>query len=172
MKKIIIGIAIFSLIGAAIILNYTYNKADQNTARAKGAIQEFKAVDHTGKTLDLGQHRGKVLVLNFWATYCPPCIDEMPHFIKVQAQFKGKAQFVGISVDDNIDEVNSFLKKHGFKMNYPMVMATEDIFTNFGDMPFLPTTVFVGKDGVVKDQYTGDLSEKKLSETIEKLLNS
>lgn len=173
MKKVAIILSFCLALAAFWAVNTYYNRpSGGKVAQMKASQHEFKGVDHDGKSFDLAAHRGKVQVINFWATYCPPCVEEMPTFIKVQKQFAEKVQFVGISVDDNIDEVHGFLKKNNFEMSYPIVMATEEMFEKFGDMPYLPTTVFIGKDGEVVDQFTGDLSEKKLVEIINKLLKA
>jgi thiol-disulfide isomerase/thioredoxin len=172
MKKFSIPVFVLGgLLAALYAINANYNQPKAGEVlRPKNAIQEFKALDHAGKTVDLKAHRGKVLVINFWATYCPPCVAEMPAFINVQQKHQNKVQFVGISVDENMDEVNRFVKENGFKMNYPLVMASEAILQDFGDMPYLPTTVFVRKDGVIADQITGDLTEEKLEAILKKLL--
>jgi peroxiredoxin len=125
-----------------------------------------------GQTVSLSDFKGKVVVLDFWATWCPPCRAEIPHFIELQNEFKAKGvTIVGLSVDSIAPaDVAKFAKDNG--MNYPIVMADEKTATAYGADQGIPTTVVIdGKGNVVathlglteKETFKGDI-EKALSD--------
>lgn len=128
--------------------------------------------DPNGKPQAIAQWRGKVLVVNFWATWCPPCLKEIPEFVRLQNQYGAKGvQFVGIAIDQS-DKVASFMAQHG--MNYPVLIAEKDGITlaresgnRLGGLPF---TVIIDKSGRIAHVELGVLEEKKLAPILDQLL--
>ncbi len=120
----------------------------------------------------LTQWRGKVMVVNFWATWCPPCLNEIPEFIRLQDKLGGRGvQFVGIAIDDKAT-VAGFVAKLG--INYPVLMAeTEGIAlarragNRLGGLPF---TVIIDRQGKTAKVELGTLDEKKLMPILVPLL--
>jgi thiol-disulfide isomerase/thioredoxin len=97
----------------------------------------FVLRDLDGKIVSTEDWKGKVVILNFWATWCPPCRQEIPEFIRLQAAYKDKLQIVGASEDDDPPQkVREFVQKIG--MNYPVVMATKELADNYGGVPRCP----------------------------------
>ena len=97
----------------------------------------FQARDLTGNAISLASLKGKVVVLNFWATWCGPCREEIPEMIQLQSEFKDRFQVVGASEDDDPPEkVMQFVKKEG--MNYPVFMASSELISSYGGVPALP----------------------------------
>lgn len=92
----------------------------------------------SGKSLTLGDFEGKVVVLNFWATWCPPCIAEMPHFVALSNAYPKDVAVIGISVDEDAAVVRAFLTKN--KISYPIGMMDPAYERVFGNMPGIPTT--------------------------------
>src|SRR5580704_927178 len=91
----------------------------------------FVLRDLDGKIVSTEDWKGKVVILNFWATWCPPCRQEIPEFIRLQAAYRDKLQIVGASEDDDPPQkVREFVQKIG--MNYPVVMATKELADNYG----------------------------------------
>ena len=133
------------------------------------------APDLSVKTLDgdrvsLEQLRGKVVLVNFWATWCPPCRAEMPGFERVWRE-RGKDGFVvvGLSEDEGAGgDVAAFLQQHG--ITYPVAMATASARRAFGGVSALPASFLVDRKGVVRRTITGEFEERLLQQDVNRLL--
>ena len=128
--------------------------------------------DPAGKSESLAQWKGKLLIVNFWATWCSPCREEMPEFVRVQQEFGGKGlQFVGIAVDE-AGKVQEFATEIG--LNYPSLIggygAMELSRTLGNSVMALPFTVVVARDGTIAHTQLGPLREDKLRAMIGKLI--
>lgn len=128
--------------------------------------------DLNGVSQPLSQWKGKVLVVNFWATWCEPCKKEIPEFVKVQAKFRDKGVvFVGIALDDK-DKVAAMSKELG--INYPVLIAplsAIDVSKAAGNkMSALPFTAVLGRDGQVVLGKLGGLDESSLTQVISPLI--
>lgn len=139
---------------------------------AADAVYSITLPDLENKPQQLSQWRGKVLVVNFWATWCAPCVEEIPMFIKVQDKYRGKGlQFVGISLDKE-DKTSDFGRKFG--INYPSLIGTLDtieISRQVGNTRrVLPYTVILDRKGQVAATELGGLTEEKLEVIINPLL--
>jgi len=139
-------------------------------------LQSQKAPDFAlermnGDTFRLSEHRGEVVVVNFWATWCPPCRIEIPGFITLQDELRDDGlTFVGISLDKGgFDTVRSYAEE--MDINYPLVMGNPDVARKYGGVRGLPTTFVVDAEGDIAFVRSGYLSETQLRETIEPLLN-
>ena len=114
----------------------------------------FVLRDLDGKIVSTEDWKGKVVILNFWATWCPPCRQEIPELIRLQTAYKDKLQIVGASEDDDAPQkVREFVQQHG--MNYPVVMATKELADNYGGVPALPTSFIIDPQGRVVQKHTG-----------------
>ena len=128
--------------------------------------------DLHGERQALAQWKGKVLVVNFWATWCPPCLKEIPEFIRMQDEFGDRnVQFVGIAIDDR-QKVADFAAKLG--INYPVLMAeiegislSRQAGNRLGGLPF---TVIIDRQGRTAKVELGTLDEKKLVPILRALL--
>jgi len=128
--------------------------------------------DASGKPQSIAQWKGKVLVVNFWATWCPPCLKEIPEFIELQNRYGAKGvQFVGIAIDQK-DRVTAYMAKVG--MNYPVLMAEKEGITLARDagnrLGGLPFTVIINREGRTARIELGVLSEEKLVSVLDGLL--
>jgi thiol-disulfide isomerase/thioredoxin len=128
--------------------------------------------DPTGKPQPLAQWQGKVLVVNFWATWCPPCLKEIPAFIRLQERYGPRGvQFVGIAIDDTA-RVLGFMAQTG--MNYPVLMAERegiDLARAVGNrLGGLPYTLVLDRQGKAATVELGVLDEHKLAPLLERLL--
>jgi thiol-disulfide isomerase/thioredoxin len=142
--------------------------------RDGSAILGLVLPDADGRQQAVAQWRGKVLVVNFWATWCAPCREEMPQFVKVQSRDEAKGvQFVGIAVDD-VAKVRTFAKEIG--LNYPTLVggygAIELSKALGNELSALPFTVVLGRDGKVALTHLGPLKADKLDEILSRLLAS
>lgn len=136
------------------------------------AVLGLSLPDLDGRTQPLAQWRGKVLIVNFWATWCAPCREEMPEFVAAQARDGAKGvQFVGIAVDD-VDKVRAFAREIG--LNYPALIggygAIELSKTLGNDLSALPFTVVLDRAGRVAHTQLGPLKRAKLDRLLADLL--
>lgn len=130
----------------------------------------FSLKDKDGKTISLASLKGKVVVLNFWATWCPPCRAEIPDFKKVYSEYKGKGvEIIGVSLDHKgWDVVRPFLKK--WDINYPVVLGGAKIAKDYGNVRSIPTTFIIDKKGKIVDSHVGAMKESVLVKSFKKLL--
>jgi len=134
----------------------------------------FELKDSEGELRNVDEWNGKVLLVNFWATWCPPCKKEMPGFIELQDKYAADGfQVIGIALDDP-DSVRDFADTLG--VNYP-VMAAEyaglELSKAYGNhIGALPYSVFVGRDGKITHTHTGELRKKQLEDIILPLLGA
>ncbi len=120
----------------------------------------------------LSEHQGKVLVVNFWATWCPPCREEVPVFIETQAKYGGKGlQFVGIALDDP-QKVAAFAQEFG--INYPVLIGgveETEILRQLGNSGGgLPYTLIYGRNGQLLEKIIGGLDQARLEHLIQPLI--
>ena len=110
--------------------------------------------DISGAPLSLANWNGKVVFVNFWATWCPPCREEIPEMVALQKQYGNNLQIVGISEDDDpAANVLKFANRNG--INYPIVMATPEVIAAYGGVPALPTTFVIDTEGRVVEKHAG-----------------
>ena len=124
-----------------------------------------------GKRVSLADYKGKAVLINFWATWCPPCKIEMPWFIDLQKQYESQGfTILGISEDDVKDhtEVVKFKQKIG--VNYPILLGDDPVAKAYGGLDFLPTSYYVGRDGKVVEETAGLASKDVIEAHIKKAL--
>jgi cytochrome c biogenesis protein CcmG/thiol:disulfide interchange protein DsbE len=109
--------------------------------------------DLAGNVTSMDDLKGKAVLMNFWATWCPPCRAEIPALIELQKRHQDRLQIIGVSEDDNVEDVRAFVKKMG--MNYPIVMATPELIQAYGGVSALPTTFVVDPQGRVVQRHLG-----------------
>jgi cytochrome c biogenesis protein CcmG/thiol:disulfide interchange protein DsbE len=130
---------------------------------------DFTRTDLDGKSLNLRQYRGKVVLLNFWATWCGPCLIEMPTFAAWQNTYrKAGLQVVGISMDDDAAPVKRMYQKD--RLNYPVAMGDAELGELFGGVLGLPLTYLIDPDGRIVGRYQGEPDLKRLEVRIKSLL--
>jgi thiol-disulfide isomerase/thioredoxin len=124
-----------------------------------------------GQKVALSSFRGKVIVLDFWATWCPPCKAEIPGFVELQQAYGEKGlQIVGVSVDDTPDQLKPFAAE--FKMNYPVLVGVDrdDLQDAYGPMWGIPTTFVISRDGRICSKNSGLVGKAKYETDIKGLL--
>lgn len=155
---------------------YSYERAGrfrhQHSAPAERALApDFSLPDLQGHQLDLSAYRGKVVLLDFWATWCDPCREEIPHFVDLQNKYKDRGlQVIGISMDDGPEPVRDFYQR--FKMNYPVVMGNAKIGEVYGGILGLPIAFLVGRDGRIYARHIGATDIAVFEKQIVSLLQS
>jgi thiol-disulfide isomerase/thioredoxin len=112
-----------------------------------------------GREISPASLRGKVVVINFWATWCPPCRAEIPDLVALQEKYKDTLQIIGISEDEGgVDGVKRFAAEHA--INYPVVMATPDIEKMFPGVSALPTSFILDRDSRIVQKHVGMLTAR------------
>jgi thiol-disulfide isomerase/thioredoxin len=136
-------------------------------ADAKTANLNFTMKDIAGKEVSLSEFKGKVLLIDFWATWCGPCKGEIPHFIEFQDKYgKDGLQIVGISVDDPVDKLEPYARD--MKMNYPILqgLGRDDVQDAFGPILGIPVSVMISRDAKICATHTGltgkDIFEREI----------
>lgn len=134
------------------------------------AAPSWELRDVDGKTVKLSDFKDKVVVLDFWATWCPPCRKEIPGFVALQKQYgKDGLAIVGISLDqDGAAKVKKFIKANG--MNYPVVMGNEDLSRDYGSIRAIPTTFVIDRAGKIVSKHVGYEDQAVFEKEIKPLL--
>jgi len=143
-----------------------------NAAATSTAIPApaFSLLDLEGNRVELAQFKGQVLVIDFWATWCPPCREAIPELIAMKKKYGPRGfDIVGISMDENPARVvPPFIEHYG--INYPVVMADAQVPSDFGGIFGLPTTFIVDRNGNIAQRYIGYVDMKVIEKEIEGLL--
>jgi peroxiredoxin len=181
MKKLVIlaiSAASVALIGAALVINMPKSEASSTgsgvVAPIAGpyALLELELPDLAGKSQPLAQWKGKILVANYWATWCPPCRDEMPGFSRLHQRYASKGvQFVGISID-SADKVRDFQKTT--PVSYPLLVGGMEAAATSADIgnpsQGLPFTAIFDRSGALHSVKLGRLKEADLEQRLQELL--
>ncbi len=140
------------------------------SSQSKQKAPNFSLKTASGKTIELSKLKGKVVVVNFWATWCPPCRAEIPGFVDLYKKYKNKGvEIVGISLDQNgWDAVNPFLQKNN--INYPIVVGNEELSNSYGSIEAIPTTFIIDKKGYIAEHHVGYFEKEKLEKALKSLL--
>lgn len=114
---------------------------------------DFQLKDLAGKDLSLASAHGKVILLNFWATWCGPCRAEIPSLIELQNRYKDRLQIIGLADDDDQDVVKQVIDSEG--INFPVAMVTDKIRFDYGGVSALPTAFIINTDGRIVQKHVG-----------------
>lgn len=133
------------------------------------AAPEFARPDLAQHRVDLASLRGKVVLLNFWATWCAPCRLEMPRFVEWQKQYASQGlQIVGVSIDDDAAPVRPFVEK--MHLDYPVVMGDARLNTLYGGVYGVPVTFVIDRQGIVRARIDGGADLPALEKQLRQLL--
>jgi peroxiredoxin len=138
---------------------------------AKVANLNFTFKDLDGKPVTLSAYKGKVVLLDFWATWCPPCRKEIPGFVELYNTYKSRGLVViGVSMDEETPDAKHFAAQ--YKMNYPILLGfgrEEDLKPAFGELP-LPTSFVIARDGRICGRHDGLTAKEQVEREIAGLL--
>lgn len=173
MKNLILIISMFLLIGMGPSL--PGNAAGTSPLNSNNSINskapDFTLKDLNGKTVSLSALRGKVVILNFWATWCPPCRAEMPSLNRLYHMFKPRGlEVVAVSTDRSINDIKDFLENH--RVDFPILIDSDRSASKQYRVFSMPTTFLINKNGVIVEKFYGeyDWTEPETKGKIEKLL--
>jgi thiol-disulfide isomerase/thioredoxin len=139
-------------------------------ANAKPAKLDFTIKDLDGQQVSLSSFKGKVILLNFWATWCGPCKAEIPGFVELQAAMPNDLVVVGYSVDDTAEQAREYAKQ--YKMNYPILLGEgrEDVQDAYGPIWGIPASFIISRDGKVCKKHLGIAPKAVFEKEIKALL--
>jgi len=132
---------------------------------------DFTLNDSAGSPVKLSAYKGKVVLLDFWATWCGGCKVEIPWYVEFQDKYrKDGLAAIGVSMDDDgWKSVKPFLEEH--KLNYPVVIANQDLTTRYGGLPSLPMTLLIDRDGKIAVSHAGMVDKDAFENKIKTLLH-
>lgn len=130
----------------------------------------FELLNISGDKVSLTAFEGKAVVINFFATWCPPCRTEIPFFVKVYNQFRSQGfEIIGIALDSDAKEVlPGFIDEHN--ITYSVAIGTQDIITKYGGVQSVPTTFFINRSGEITNVHMGFIDEETFKKEAEKIL--
>ncbi len=162
-------------LSAATVLFWSCSKAPEVSAAVKAtkdrkAAPDFTLKDSNGYSVKLSAYRGKIVLLNFWATWCGPCKIEIPWFIDFQQQYKDKGfEVVGVAMDDEgWTAVKPYLAER--KVNYRILLGNDEVTTLYGGVDSLPTTFIIDKTGKISSVHIGLIGKNEYRDEIQSLL--
>jgi len=154
----------------ALFLSSALQSSEVDTQIGKMA-PAWELIDLNGKPVKSDNYEGKVIILNFWATWCPPCRAEMPDFIKLHKAFKDKGvTFLGISLDTGLGPVKRYVRTE--KVSYPILMGNSKIVTDYGNFSAIPQTFVIDAEGRINKQFMGLVKFDKLEKVIQSLIDA
>ncbi len=130
---------------------------------------DFTLKDPSGGTVRMADFKGKVVMLNFWGTWCPPCRKEIPALMEVQTAYRDQGFVVlGVAFEDTAEAVRAYAAE--MAINYPLAMAQDDFEDAYGPVYGLPLSLFVARDGSICKKHIGEVSKEQVEREIKPLL--
>ena len=164
----VVGVAV--LLGLVACSPATAPKTTVKDSKDRKAAPEFALKDATGKIVHLADYKGKVVLLDFWATWCGPCKVEIPWFAEFQRQYKDRGfEVLGVSMDeDGWKAVTPFAAEK--KINYRLVIGDDKTGDQYGGIEALPTTFVIDREGRIASVHVGLSAKKDFQDAIENVL--
>lgn len=159
-KKIVLGVILFTAVAACGL----YSSNFTHTASAANAAPSFTVTNMRDKSVSLASLKGKPVFVNFWATWCPPCVKEMPDIQKMYEKYGDKIQFVTINIDANKKEIKAFMDKHGFTM--PVMMDSDGSASAAYSLQAIPVSYIIDSEGNLLNQHLGAMNYSELENFI------
>lgn len=178
MKRGIVVFAVMVVVLAGLLVLARFRQALPGAAPARNPVAsspghsapDFDLTDLQGNEVKLSDLRGKAVVLNFWASWCAPCKEEIPWFVEMQKRYGSQGlQIVGVSMDDgDPKEVVKFAAENA--INYPVVFGVEKVADEYGGIDYLPTTFYIDRNGVVLDRVYGQPERDEIEQKIKRAI--
>ncbi len=153
-KLALVSILVLAIAGAYLEIHRGAHRSQATEATSPVKPRDVLLTDLDGRHFRMRDYQDKVILVNFWAAWCAPCAEEIPQFVAMQHKYRDQGlQVVGVSVEDVESELRAFCAKN--HVNYPMVPGDQTVADSFGGVLGLPTTILIGKDGVIYKKYCG-----------------
>lgn len=169
-KKVFAALAVL-VIGAYLATRHRGRPAEfarGGIAAIHSFAPELSLTDLGGKKLELSSYRGKVVILDFWATWCELCRTEIPRFVDLQNKYRDRGlQIIGISLDDDPKPVRSFYQQ--FNMNYPVAVGDANVAERYGGILGLPVSFVIDRDGRICAKHAGEVAPSLVENEIQSL---
>jgi peroxiredoxin len=169
-SKTILGVCVTLTLAGVLVWTGCAKKARRSSAKP---APEFSLKDASGQTVRLADYRGKVVLLDFWATWCGPCKIEIPWFMEFEKEFKDQGFAVlGVSMDeDGWSAIKPYVQN--MKMNYRVLLGNDAISTAYGGLDSLPTTLLIDREGGIASTHVGvSMGKEEFKDAIVKLLET
>lgn len=174
MKRNPLALVVVALVVATMLYVGVHRARRTGTTRLtqSSVAPDFSLPSLEGKNIRLSDLRGKAVLLNFWATWCSPCKIEMPWFVELQKEYGPQGlQIVGVAMDEaSKEDIAKFAKDMG--VNYTILLGKESVGDQYGGIPALPETFFIGRDGKIVDKIIGLKGKGEIEEAIQKALHT
>jgi len=146
------------------------DEASDADATGKPAPLHYTLKDMNGAEVKLSSYKGKIILLNFWATWCEPCKYEIPDLISLQEQYADDLVVLGFSVDDTPEQLKAYAAE--YKVNYPMLVGSghENVQDAYGPMWGIPVTIVIARDGTIARKQSGIRTREQFEREIKALL--
>ena len=169
-SKILQSAVFVVLLAGLALIRYDWQPARVEAQSGRKPAAQFTLKDAKGKDVKLSDYRGKVVLLNFWATWCGPCKVEIPWFIEFEKNYSGRGLAVlGVSMDeDGWKVVTPYAENQ--KMNYPVLLGNEQVAGLYGGLDALPTTLILDRAGKIAAAHTGLVGRDTYEKEIQQLL--
>jgi len=165
-------VKVFSIIALILFCAGTISCQGQagKSTSAGPMAPDFTLKDLSGKDFSLSSTKGKVVILDFWATWCPPCRMEIPHFEALYKEYKDKGlEVVGVALDQGgASDVIPFAQANA--ITYPVVIGDNDVTARYGGIRGIPTTFILDRNGAIVEKFVGYRDKAVFEEAIKKLL--
>lgn len=167
-KKLLIGFAAVVVVFLFLLAHSRFH--DRHPPGSQQSLApDFVLPDINGGNLQLSTYGGKVVLLDFWATWCEPCREETPHFVELQHKYRDQGlQIIGVSMDDDAAPVRQFYTQ--FKVNYPIVMGNAKTGELYGGILGLPVAFLIAPDGIIQVRHDGAVRIDAIDAEIKELL--
>ena len=157
-------------LGAALLVVLSAQALSQSEVGAANA-PEFQLEDLGGRTVRLSDYRGKVVLLNFWATWCPPCRAEMPDLVRLQKENESRGlQIIGITYPAYIRKAVRRLARQ-LKLNYPILYGSRELGAKYDVGEVLPATIVIDREGKIRGRILGILEPEEFEQSVKPLLH-
>lgn len=176
MKRTVFSVVVLLvLVGVTIYFNFSKPESTSITnseiKASKGYLApNFTISDVEGNTVSLADFRGKPVFINFWASWCPPCIEEMPYIEEAYTKYKDEIAFLMINVieTDTMSDMQAFMQENNY--TFPVQLDNKNLVTDLYQVFGFPTSFFIDKNGVVADKVAGGMSEPMLNLLLQNIL--
>ena len=176
-NAIVFAILLTAILAMLATGKYVARHRQRDSARLVGNVEgiqapDFELVSLDGQKVKLSDYRGKAVLLNFWATWCPPCKVEMPWFVDLQNKYaKDGLVVLGVAMDDSEPQkISEFAHEMG--VNYQVLLGTDKVSDDYGDVQYLPTTFYINREGKIVQKAAGLFDRKQVEDDVKKALSA